>query len=370
MNKQMISFAILAVCLFLLGWWFFLGTVQRRTAINTPQVAVPRRIAQPVVSNATTVALSTVITSKMVRYSTVSGVKSVRLFKSTNYPPQTAEEKAMWEWWDAMEKADESWQWKTPIDFYGKVIDQFGQPVVNAEVELNWTTVVGPIPDPKKSIFTGPDGKFEITGIQGKVLLVDILKEGYNRTDNSQGNFEYAAFYQDDFHVPDPNNPVLFHLRKILDAEPMYLFKTHNDLSPGSPPLTLDVASGKVKMPGDFAFLVQIGEKSNENWFDYSVSVEALNGAGFIVTTEENPNRAPDNGYQKTFAIQQKTTDTNYSPNLSFRFYAKTREGKYGVVYVDMTVPRRGLINFYTAVRYNPSGSKNLEFDYRKQINP
>jgi hypothetical protein len=37
--------------------------------------------------------------------------------------------------------------------------------------------------------------------------------------------------------------------------------------------------------------------------------------------------------------------------------------------YVDITVPRRGLINFYTAVRYNPSGSKNLEFDYRKWIN-
>ena len=99
------------------------------------------------------------------------------------------------------------------------------------------------------------------------------------------------------------------------------------------------------------------------------MSVEALNGAGFIVTTEDNPNRAPDNGYQKTFAIQQSATDTNYSPNLSFHFYAKTREGKYGVVYVDMTVPRWGPINFYTVVRYNPSGSKNLEFDYRKWIN-
>ena len=150
----------------------------------------------------------------------------------------------------------------------------------------------------------------------------------------------------------------------------MYLFKTHNELTSDSPPLTLDVASGKMKMPGDFTFSVQTGEKRNEKGPDYSVSIEALNSAGLIVTTEENPNRVPDDGYQKTFAIQQSATDTNYSPNLSFHFYAKTRDGKYGVVYVDMTVPRKeGAINFYTAVRYNPSGSKNLEFDYRKWIN-
>ena len=62
------------------------------------------------------------------------GPHGVRLFKSTNYPPQTAEEKAQWEWWDAMEKTDPDFQWKMPIEFYGKVVDQFGQPVVNAEV--------------------------------------------------------------------------------------------------------------------------------------------------------------------------------------------------------------------------------------------
>ena len=291
------------------------------------------------------------------------------MVKAKGYPPNTPEQKAMWDWYDAMEKANPHFKQKMPIEFYGKVVDQFGEPVPGATVVFQWTTVVGPVTNPEKRTSTGTDGHFELKDVQGKVLAVSVDKIGYDSTDDWIQNFEYADFFHDNFYVPDPNNPVLFHLRKILDAEPMYLFKTHNDLSPASPPLTLDVASGKMKTPGDFDFSVQIGEKGNENWYDYSVSVEALNGAGFIVTTEENPNRAPDNGYQKAFAIQQSTADTNYSPNLSFRFYAKTREGKYGVVYVDMTVPRRGPINFYTAVRYNPSGSKNLEFDYRKWIN-
>jgi hypothetical protein len=368
MNKRVISFAILAVCLLLLGWWF-VQTAQHATPTIAHQSGGSSTTTNPAVSNTTAIPTSTPVETNITRTQTLLGPHGVRLFKSTNYPPRTAEEREQWDWWDAMEKADPDFQWKMPIAFYGKVLDQFGQPVAGAEVELNWTTVIGPIPDPKKNIFTGSDGQFAVTGIQGKGITISVSKEGYNRTPDWIQSFEYAAFFNDNFYVPDPNNPVLFHLRKILDAEPMYLFKTHNELTPGSPPLILDIASGKMRAPGDFAFLVQIGEKGNENWFDYSVSVEALNGAGFIVTTEENPNQAPDNGYQKTFAIQQMAADTNYSPNLSFHFYAKTREGRYGVVYVDMTVPRSGPINFYTAVRYNPSGSKNLEFDYRKWIN-
>jgi hypothetical protein len=368
MNKRVILFAILTVCLLLLGWWFA-QKVQHETQTIVHPLDDSSATVNPTVSNTTAILISTTTKTNITRTQTPLGPHDLRLFKSTNYPPQTAKEKAQWEWWDAMNKADPDFQWKMPIAFYGRVVDQYGQPVTGAEVELNWTTVTGPIPDPKKSIFTGPNGQFAVTGIQGKGITISVSKGGYNRTPDWIQSFECAAFFNDNFYVPDPNNPVLFHLRKILDAEPMYLFKTHNEFSPGSPPLTLDVASGKMKMPGDFSFLVQIGVKGKEDWFDYSISVEALNGAGLMVTTEENPNQAPDNGYQTTFAVQQNATDTNYSPNLSFHFYAKTREGKYGVVYVEMTVPRLGPINFYTVVRYNPSGSKNLEFDYRKQIN-
>jgi hypothetical protein len=354
MNKRVISFAVLAVCLLLLGWWLLCSPKANKPAASTEAT----KSVTPIVT----------VTSQPTRAPSVLPPKP-RLFKSRSYPPQTVEEKAMWEWYNTMEKTDPHFKQKMPIEFYGKVVDQFGEPVLGATVVFQWTTAVGPVTNPEKRTSTGSDGCFELKDVQGKVLAVSVDKAGYDRTDDWVQNFDYADFFESNFHVPDPNNPVLFHLRKILDAEPMCLFKTHNELSPDSPPLTLDVASGKMKMPGDFAFSVQIGEKSNENWFDYSVSVEALNGAGLIVTTEENPNRAPDDGYQKTFAIQQSTADTNYSPNLSFHFYAKTREGKYGVVYIDITVPRWGPINFYTAVRYNPSGSKNLEFDYRKWIN-
>ena len=308
--------------------------------------------------------------------SVVHGVRTVfvgpepHLFKSTNYPPVTAEEKAMWNWWDKMDKADPDFQWKRPIEFYGKVLDQFGQPVVGAEVVMTWTTVVGPTPDPKKSIFADVDGRFAVTGIQGKRLWISATKVGYDYTTDSVESFEYAEFFSDKFYVPDSNNPVLFHLYKILDAEPIYLFRAHDELDPGGKPLTLDVAQGKTGVNGDFTLSIQLGSKRSENGPDYTVLVEAVGDAGLVPNLEQHPHRAPADGYQKTFAIQQKSGDANYSSHLSFHFYARTRDGKYGVIYFDISVPRKGVeIDCDTVVRYNPSGSRNVEFDYRKWIN-
>jgi len=369
MNKRVISFAILAVCLLLLGWWF-VQTAQHEPPTNATQPVTPSKTITPVISNAGTVAQSTVVTSKIVQMQTSHGQQSVRLFKSTNYPPQTAEEKAMWEWWDAMEKADESWQWKMPIEFYGKVIDQFGQPVVNAKVILNWTTVIGPIPDPQKSIFTGPDGRFEITGIQGKGISVDILKEGYDSTKNSQGDFEYAAFYQDDFHIPDPNNPVVFRLHKTMEAEPLYEFSPHGYITPGGSPLILNIESGKIVAQGDLAFSVALGPETNRYGSDFIVTMRGLNGAGFAFSDEEFLSHAPGSGYRDIFTVTHKVNDPNYRPEQILRFYVRTGNGKYASVGARIIMwGDFSKADFEAGVYFNPSGSRNLEFDQNKWIN-
>ena len=174
MNKRVIFFTVLAVGILLMGWWFLRGTARHTTPNVAPAPSASSVTTQPVVLNATTIPVSAVVTSKLTLDKTHFGLQSVRLFKATNYPPRTADEKALWDWWDAMDKLDPDFQWKMPIEFYGKVVDQFDQPVAGAEVELNWTTVVGPIPDPKRIIFTDANGRFEVTGIQGKSLWIAV----------------------------------------------------------------------------------------------------------------------------------------------------------------------------------------------------
>jgi len=357
MNKQAINFIVLAASL--------LGL----SACSPVQPVAPNTTAKTLASNVASAPPSTVVTSKVVHYHTPLGLHSVRLFKSTNYPPQTAEEKAMWEWWDAMDKADPDFQWKMPIEFYGKVVDQFNQPVDGATVVLNWTTVIGFVPDPKTNIFTRSDGRFDVNGINGKRLWIAVSKEGYLPSTNSVASFEYASFYENNFYVPDRNNPVLFHLHKLMGAEPMYQFEMDNKMAFDGPPVVLDVASGKVAAIGDFAFSLSLDGRSERDP-DYTLLLQAQNNAGFIFTKERFPFNAPENGYQTEMAIHQRATDTNYNSRQTFHFYAKTRDGKYGVVWFEVNVPRVGdMASCNATIRYNPSGSRNLEFDQNKWIN-
>jgi len=360
---------VVVISILLLGLWFFRGTAQRRGPIVVSQLATNNFTTKIAISNGLTISPSTIVTSKMVHYHTPFGLHSVRLFKSTNYPPQTAEEKAMWEWWDAMDKADPEFQWKMPIEFYGKVVDQFGQPVVNAEVVLNWTTVIGPIPDPKKRIFTGPDGKFEITGIQGNGISVDILKEGYDRTVNSQGDFEYASFFQDNFHVPDPNNPVVFRLQKLMGADPMYKYLSFGEIPLGGAPLVYNVEKGKITETGDLAFSALVGE-SNRYGSDFSVTIQGLNGASCVFSEEEFLFKAPELGYRAILTVNHKLTASNFDPAQILRFYVRTGTGKYAAVNAKVSLlGDLSGANIRVIVYYNPSGSRNLEFDQNKWIN-
>lgn len=343
----------------------------RHTTPNVaPEPATSSMTTQPVFSNTASVSPPTVVTSKIVRIQTGLGTQMVRLFKSTNYPPQTAEEKAQWEWWGTMDKADPDFQWKMPIEFYGKVVDQFGEPVANATVVFGWTTVIGPIPDPGQRVLSGSDGRFELKGVQGKRLSIDILKEGYDRTHNSFGSFEYAAFFNDNFYVPDPNNPVIFHLHKTLEAEPLYVFSPYGYITQGGEPLILNVEKGKVTTQGDLAFSVTLGAETNRNGSDFIVTMQGLNGTGFVFSNEEFLSKAPESGYQNTFTITHKINVPNYKPEQVLRFYVRTGTGKYASVGVKIKLwGDFSKADFEAGIHFNPSGSRNLEFDQNKWIN-
>lgn len=106
-----------------------------------------------------------------------------------------------------------------PIDFFGKVVDQFGEPIAGATVELSvrrWT--VPPSPDRKHIIETDKTGLFQLKGEKGQFLYPkDISKDGYEykRLEHPTA-FQYSGsmLIGEQLFVADPENPVIFHLRK------------------------------------------------------------------------------------------------------------------------------------------------------------
>ncbi len=116
---------------------------------------------------------------------------------------------------------------RTPISFYGKVIDQHGEPVSQAEVEFKAYT------DPLRGDVTtyarktDNNGVFSLTGIVGAGLAVYVSKVGYRtipQADNvitSSALFEYAIPSDNGPSIPTQDNPAVFTLYKYGQLEPL-----------------------------------------------------------------------------------------------------------------------------------------------------
>src|SRR5579862_2612085 len=109
-------------------------------------------------------------------------------------------------------------EWRTPIVFYGKVVDGQGLPVPNAVVELSCNDLSASGTSNYRR-HSDTNGLFSISRIKGKLLVVTVTKDGYytSRADNTA--FYYAG--QNVNFTPNSAKPEIFHLKQIGIAEPL-----------------------------------------------------------------------------------------------------------------------------------------------------
>lgn len=108
----------------------------------------------------------------------------------------------------------------TPINFYGRVIDQYGDPVAGADVKLSANDKASGGRPSEISVTTDADGHFSIVGIVGITLAVEISKPGYRNVPRtteragSSGLFEYGLSSRGS-HESSPAARAIFALQKI-----------------------------------------------------------------------------------------------------------------------------------------------------------
>src|SRR5579862_1845477 len=110
--------------------------------------------------------------------------------------------------------------WRTPIEFYGRVVDESSNPVAGAQIEFRWME----LPDNKgsRSSNTTSDstGLFALQGAKGPTLSVNVSKMGYYTSHATPNGYTYSEALGDRFH-PDAQNPVIFVLRRRGNGEPL-----------------------------------------------------------------------------------------------------------------------------------------------------
>ncbi len=267
------------------------------------------------------------------------------------------------------DKLDKSWQWKMPINFYGKVVDENEQPVEDAHIKLDWNDQSARGTSYSETV-SDANGFFSLTGVEGKILGVRPEKESYYTSlEQNRFVFEYAAFWEEkSYHEPDPDKPVIFHLRKKGEAEPLIKRYAQISLPRNGSVVRFDLFEGKQSQAGQLELQAWCSEKDAEGKYDWRLIIQVPSG-GIKDTKEEFAFSAPESGYAPTLEI-------NMLRNLGKDWKSSVEQQAYvafgnPVQYTRINFRMTGLgENFYMDCWVNPSGSRNLEYDKEKEIKP
>ena len=260
---------------------------------------------------------------------------------------------------------DPTFEGWTPLNFYGQVVDDAGQPVAGATVELGWNTNTATGGgSAERQTTSDAQGLFSLTGEHGKILQVHVEKAGYYTVSDGHGGnffFEYANPAEPDYHQPDEHHPVTFYLRrKGLSA--MVQSKTlRTSLRLGQPQVRVNFLSGFFHPDGQLVLdLDKPDYRTVRGRFPWSVTLSIAQG-GLIETDEQFPFLAPAYGYAPSVRIDMSDPAAHdYSTGATRTYYFFLQDSNtYGHVTVDTA---GNLPSLNVSYVYNPEpGNRVLE---------
>lgn len=257
-----------------------------------------------------------------------------------------------------------------PIVFYGKVEDQFGNPVAGAEITghtIIYNGVTAGID--RYSTTSDAAGFFRLNAGKGESLGVAPRKQGYALATTAT-EFKYSQLYEG-HHVPNPNDPVVMKMWKLQGVEPLLRISQRHKFQYAGKPVNFDLLTGKiVPTGGDIRITVNRspGILSSRDRQDWGVKIEAVNGGIMDSSGQEAVTYwAPESDYQSSIALTFSTNAPyKWFDGFTQGFFVKSRDGQvysklgisFGINYSPdepMDITLSGVVN--------TNGSRNWEGD-------
>jgi hypothetical protein len=242
-----------------------------------------------------------------------------------------------------------------PIDFYGKLEDQGGNPVAGAEIKGSIMVINGQRQGTDHfSTTSDANGLFEFHG-RGENIGMMPRKEGYALA-STETLFKYSRM-EDHPYVSDANNPTVIKMWKLRGAEPLLKIRQNYKLHYNAEPIYFDLIAGTiVPSGGDIKMTVSRspGLMSGRIRLDWSVQVEAVNGGLMDSDGQEAVTyTAPDSGYQPSDVFI-------FSTNAPNKWFGAFNQGLFlmsrnGQVYSKL--------NLFFRINSDPDGFMNITFD-------
>jgi hypothetical protein len=258
-----------------------------------------------------------------------------------------------------------------PIVFYGKLEDQFRNPVPGAQIAGNTIIYNGSGSGAKHlSVTSDANGFFQINAGKGESLGIWPRKEGYALATTGT-EFKYSYMYPEHF-TPDANNPVIFKMWKLQGAEPLTGIDQRYKFRFTDGPVNFDLLAGKiVPTGGDIKITISrspgiVSERTLQDW---SVQVEAVDG-GLIKTSVAEARvtfQLPDEGYPASDLFIMSTNPPNkWFGGVDQMYFVKSRNGQaYSKLNFGVSINQKPeeYVRVELHGELNPNGSRNFEAD-------
>jgi hypothetical protein len=264
---------------------------------------------------------------------------------------------------------------KTPIELYGKIVDQHGNPVAGATVRLS--PVDRPFGDQSNSAMTllsDATGEFSVKGKQGFAMGVRASKDGYMTLPpldgpSSSAMVSYGAEGKTGRRYSNPATPLVLTLHEIGPVDPIFYVERTNRKLPVDGTLraiALDSERGHGDHKIEFRFKSDWSKlpKNNEMYgkrYDWSLEAR-IPGGGFLESDSDYKFEAPEKGYQETIKIEYSAElpQDKWIYNVHRRYFVKFSDGSYGRIRFSIDASTDSApLNMTSWLNLKP-GSRNL----------
>jgi Carboxypeptidase regulatory-like domain len=259
---------------------------------------------------------------------------------------------------------------RTPISFWGKVVDESGAPIAGATAIILVNDKVLKTGS-RHVLTTDVDGLFSLTGSHGIALSVSVSKDGYSPTAKARAVCGYAVHSGTDIPIPSKSEPAVLVLRKKQPVPELIVRSNTIPLSGDGTPIGIALNGPNQHSPSDTDIRVQvsISPATVSNRYNWICRISLLDG-GIQRRADPFNFEAPESGYHEVEEIRMAAADARpWSPQGFGDYFVKLNNDSYARVALQIVT---GGDRFITVVSYlNPTpGSRNLEFDPNKQIKP
>ena len=257
---------------------------------------------------------------------------------------------------------------RTPINFYGKVIDQGGNPVPDAEVKLSANDKA----DGRPSDYTRKTdeaGMFSITGAHGITLAVEVSKPGYRAIapqhgkTTSSGLFDYGLSSHGVYQSSE-SAPTIFMLYKPGPTEPLVKIGEKNfRIARDGSPLSIALDGRNTHQVILRCWNTDLQRPEGQQKYDWRLEITVPNG-GLVARNDAFDFEAPTDGYLPTDKIDMPASlpfgRGGWSGSAERSYFLRFADGVFARAKIEMHAGGDHFVVWESFL--NPkAGSRNLE---------